>query len=480
MSLKKRAVSGLLWTFTQQFSVQGINVITGIILARLLLPSDFGLIGMLVVFIAIGNTLMDGGMTSSLIRAKDADHRDYSTVFFINLIFSVFLYLLLFVTAPLIAEFYHQPVLTPVIRLYTVSFIIKAFVGVQTTKLTKEMRFKEQMLMQIPSTIVGGITGIVLAYKGFGVWSLVWMNLVQTTLFTIQHWIFSGWMPGMILDKEKLKYHFRFGYKLTFSGIIDTIYTNAYKIIIGKYFSASELGYYTQAKDLQSLPVNNISTALNKVTYPLFASIQDDDVRLKEVYQKLLRQVIFWVAPMMILGMVIAEPLFRLVLTPKWLPAVPYFQILCITGILYPFHVYNLNILNVKGRSDLFLKLEIVKKAFITIGIAISFFFGIYGLLIFQIISSVFAFGVNTWYSGKFINFSAWNQIKEVSPCIGIATLAGVVSWGLHHFLLTGRVNSSLIILCILLAVYGIVYGMLSRILRLKALTEFKQLILKR
>jgi teichuronic acid exporter len=178
--------------------------------------------------------------------------------------------------------------------------------------------------------------------------------------------------------------------------------------------------------------------------------------------------------------MVIAEPLFRLVLTPKWLPAVPYFQILCITGILYPFHVYNLNILNVKGRSDLFLKLEIVKKAFITIGIAISFFFGIYGLLIFQIISSVFAFGVNTWYSGKFINFSAWNQIKEVSPCIGIATLAGVVSWGLHHFLLTGRVNSSLIILCILLAVYGIVYGMLSRILRLKALTEFKQLILKR
>jgi len=480
MSLRKRTVSGLIWTFTQQFSVQGINVITGIVLARLLLPSDFGLIGMLAVFIAIGNTLMDGGMTSSLIRTKDADNGDYSTVFFINLIFSISLYILLFFSAPLIADFYHQPVLTQVVRLYTLSFIIRAFVGVQTTKLTKEMRFKVQMLMQIPSTIIGGVTGIVLAYKGFGVWSLVWMNLVQTTLFTIQHWIFSGWVPGMIIDREKLKFHFRFGYKLTFSGIIDTIYTNAYKIIIGKYFSAAELGYYTQAKDLQSLPVTNISTALNKVTYPLFASIQDDDVRLRDVYQKLLRQVIFWVAPLMIMGMVVAEPLFQLVLTPKWLPAVPYFQILCITGILYPFHVYNLNILNVKGRSDLFLKLEIIKKAFITVGIAVSFFFGIYGLLIFQVIASVFAFGVNTWYSGRFINFTALDQIKEVSPGILLATLAGVVTWSLNSFMVQETINSSGIILCILLLTYITIYGMLVRIFKVKALFEFKQLILKR
>ncbi len=480
MSLRKRTVSGLIWTFTQQFSVQGINVVTGIVLARLLLPSDFGLIGMLAVFMAIGNTLMDGGMTSSLIRTKDAGHRDYSTVFFINLFFSIALYLLLYFIAPLIADFYHQPVLTPVVRIYTLSFIIKAFVGVQTTKLTKEMRFKEQMMMQIPSTVVGGCTGIFLAYQGFGVWSLVWMSLVQSVLFTIQHWIFSGWIPGIIFDREKLKYHFLFGYKLTFSGIIDTVYTNAYKIIIGKYFSAAELGYYTQAKDLQSLPVNNISTALSKVTYPLFASIQDDDLRLKDVYQKLLRQVVFWVAPLMILGIVVAQPLFHLVLTEKWLPAVPYFQILCITGILYPFHVYNLNILNVKGRSDLFLKLEIIKKAFITVGIAVSFFFGIYGLLIFQIISSVFAFWVNTWYSGRFINFSAFEQLKEVSPGIFIATLAGAATWCLHHFLLSDRISSSLIILCILLAGYGIIYGILARILKLKALTEFKQLVLKR
>jgi len=480
MSLKKKTVSGLMWTFTQQFSVQGINVIAGIVLARLLMPSDFGLIGMLAVFIAIGNTLMDGGMTSSLIRTKEADNRDYSTVFFINLIFSIALYVLLYCTAPLIADFYHQPVLTSVIRLYTLSFIIRAFVGVQTTKLTKEMRFKVQMMMQIPSTIVGCITGIVLAYKGFGVWSLVWMNLVQTTLFTIQHWIFSGWVPSMIIDRKKLKTHFHFGYKLTFSGIIDTIYVNAYKIIIGRYFSAAELGYYSQAKDLQSLPVTNISTALNKVTYPLFASIQDDDIRLRAVYQKLLRQVIFWVAPLMILGMVVAEPLFQLVLTPKWLPAVPYFQILCITGILYPFHVYNLNILNVKGRSDLFLKLEIIKKAFITVGIAISFFFGIYGLLIFQIISSIFAFVVNTWYSGKFINFTALDQIKEVSPSILLAALAGVIAWGMHLVLLYAEVHSSWIILSILLVVYGIFYGILAKLLKLKALFEFKQLILKR
>ncbi|MGF7231334.1 lipopolysaccharide biosynthesis protein [Arachidicoccus sp.] len=480
MSLKKQAISGLFWTFTQQFSVQAINVIVGIVLARILMPSAFGLIGMLAIFVAIGASLMDSGMTSSLIRTTKADQGDYSTVFFVNLIFSVILYLVIFLCAPWIGDFYRQPILIPIVRVYTISFIIRAFVGVQTTKLTKEMRFKEQMLMQIPSSIVGGVVGIIMAYKGYGVWSLVWMNLVQSFLFTLQHWLFAGWMPSLLIDKTKLKYHFHFGYKLTISGLIDTIYDNIYKVVIGRYFAASELGYYTQAQTLQMLPVGNISTALGKVTYPMFASVKDDNVKLKNAYRKLLHQVAFWVAPMMALAIVVAKPLFIWILTDKWLPAVPYFQILCITGVLYPFHLYNLNILNVKGRSDLFLKLEIIKKIIITAGIIIAIPFGIYGLLIFKVINSIITFGINAYYSGDFINYSGWQQIKEVSPILLISFLIGLSLWPVNEYLLLRSHLSNFIVVPLLSLAFASLYLALSRLCKIEALTDFKQLILKR
>jgi len=480
MSLKKQAISGLLWTFTQQFSVRGINVIVGVILARILMPSAFGLIGMLAVFVAIGNSLMDSGMTSSLIRTHGANQEDYSTVFFVNLLFSIVLYVVIYFCAPLIASFYDQEILKSIVRIYTLSFIIRAFVGVQTTKLTKEMRFKLQMFMQIPSVIVGGCVGIVMAYKGYGVWSLVWMNLVQSFLFAAQHWIFAGWAPSPIIDKAKLKYHFHFGYKLTLSGLIDTIYSNAYRIIIGKYFSATELGYYTQAQTLQMLPVNNISIALNKVTYPMFAAIKDDDLKLKNAYQKLLHQVIFWVAPLMVLAILIAKPLFLLLLTTKWLPAVPYFQILCITGILYPFHTYNLNILNVKGRSELFLFLELIKKGVITVGIAISIFYGIFGLLIFQVIFSVFAFWINTYYSGRLINYPAFEQIKEVLPTILISFGTGLLLWFFSQFVLIPLFLTNFVMLIVLVVLYILIYLLLAKLFKVAALNDFKQLILKR
>jgi len=478
MNVKKQAVSGMIWTFSQQFSVQAINVLVGIILARILAPEVFGLIGMLAVFIAIGTSLTDSGMTSSLIRSNDNDQRDYSTVFYFNLLFSIVLYLILYFFAPLIADFYNQPILCDVTRVYTISFIIRAFVGVQTTILTKEMRFKEQMMMQIPSTIIGGIVGIVLAYNGYGVWSIVWMNLSQSFIFTVQHWIFAGWKPSFIIHKERLKYHLHFGYKLTLSGIIDTIYSNVYKIVIGKFFSASDLGYYSQAKNFQMLPVTNISTALNKVTYPLFASIKDDDNKLRRAYQKLLQQVMFWIAPLMILAIVIAKPLFVFMLTAKWLPAVPFFQLLCITGILYPFHTYNLNILNVKGRSDLFLKLEVIKKLFITIGICGAIFFGIYGLLIFQIISSIFSFWINTYYSGRFLSYPGKMQILEVSPILIIALVDGAFVWFLGLFLIK-MYNNNLFLVVSLSIIYIAVYLLASKLFKIPAILEFKKLILK-
>lgn len=480
MSLKQKAVSGIIWTFAQQFSVQAINVVIGLVLARILLPSEFGLIGMMAIFVAIGTTLMDSGMTMSLIRTNNPDNDDYSTVFFINLIFSIIIFGILFFVSPFVAEFYNQPILKPLMRVYTLAFVIRALVGVQTTKLSKELRFKEQMLMQIPSTIIGGISGVYLAKNGYGVWSLVWMNLIQASLFAIQHWIFSGWYPNLKINKAKFKHHIGFGYKLTFSGLIDTIYTNAYNVTIGKLFSPSQVGYYTQANNLQSLPVENISRALSKVTFPMFATIQDDTAKLKSAYRKLLHQVIFGVAPMMVLGILVAKPLFLLLLSPRWEPAVPYFQILCITGILHPFHVYNLNILNIRGRSDLFLKLEIIKKAFITVGIITSLYWGIYGLLIFRVIDSIFAFWVNTIYSGKFIDYPGVQQIREVLPCIGISFFTGLVLYIFNMYVLAAFHLPNIVVLLILSVLFGGIYLGLCKLYKIEALNELKQLILKR
>lgn len=480
MTLKEKTLAGLFWTFSQQFSAQFINFLVQVVLARLLLPAEFGLIGMLAIFISIGNSLIDSGLTSSLIRTPDADQRDYSTVFYINLAGSCLIYTVLFFTAPLIAGFYGYDNLTAIIRVYTISFILRAFIGVQTTRLTKEMNFKAQMLMQIPSVIGGGLTGIALAYLGYGVWSLVWMNLVQSFLFTVQHWIFSGWRPAWVFDMERFRYHFKFGYKLTLSGVLSAVYQNLYNLVIGKYFSASQLGYYTRAQSMQMFPVQNLSTALNKVTYPMFASIQQEDGRLKEVYRRLMQQVVFWVTPLMIVLGIIAEPLFRVLLTEKWLPAVPYFQILCVSGILFPLQFYNLNILNVKGRSDLFFRLEVIKKAFITVGIICAVPFGIYGLLYFQVLVSVFSFVVNSWYSGKLIGYPLREQLKDLLSIFILAVLLGVFTWLLDRFVMQPLQSADITRILAAGITYFILYLTMSYMTKLTVIIDFRQLVLKR
>lgn len=480
MSLKRTAISGIIWSFTQQFSSQIISFIVSIILARIILPEEFGLIGLIAVFVAIGNTLVNAGLSTSLIRTIDPTQKDYSTVFFINIIGSVLVYVVVFFCAPLIANFFKQEVLTDIIRLYTVTFIINAFSGIQTTKLTKEMNFKTQMFVQIPSLIVSAIVGIYLAYSGFGVWSLVWMSIAQALVATVQLWVYSGWKPDFIFDRQCFNKHFGFGYKLMLSGLIDTIYNNIYNIVIGKYFSLAQVGFYTRALSVRQLPVSNLSNALNKVTYPLFSKIQDDDIKLKETYKKLMEQVVFWIAGILIYLCVVAEPFFRLLFTEIWLPAVPYFQLLCVGGILYPIHAYNLNILNVKGRSDLFFKLEVIKKIIITIGIIIAIPFGIYGLLYFQIIASVLAFFINTRYSGKLINYSIKEQLSDIVPIIIVGALVGVVTWLFNKYLMIYISQNDLFILVITFFVYYLFYFGISLLIKMRPLLEIKLLIFKR
>src|SRR5690554_4291652 len=431
MSLRKKSILGIFWVFTQQFSNQAVTFIVSIFLARILMPADFGLIGMIAVFMAISQVLLNSGLTQSIIRQTNPTQSDYSTVFFFNIGASSILYIILFFSAGYIADFYNQPLLISIIRVYTPTLIINAFGAVQFTRLTKKMDFKTQMMVTVPSLIISGIVGVTLALMDFGVWALVYMGLVQSILSTAQIWIRSKWIPSLSFSKERFRYHFGFSYKLGISGLINTLYANLYPIVIGKYFAPAQVGFFTRAESMKNLPVSNISRALNKVTYPLFAQIQDDNPRLKRVYKMLMQAVVFVLAPVMVYLMVVAEPLFRLLFTEKWVPAVPYFQILCISGILYPLHSYNLNILNVKGRSDLFLKLEVIKIFLGIIVIVISFRYGIIALLWGQLVSSVLALIINSYYSGNFINYKLFDQLKDIAPTIFLASATGVVAWAL-------------------------------------------------
>ncbi len=476
MSLKKQAVHGTFWALIQQFSTQGISIIVSIILARLLLPSEFGLIAMIGIFMGIGNCLLDAGLGQSLIRTPNADQDDFSTVFFFNLIGSIFVYIMLFFAAPLISQFYHQEILTSIIRIYCLTIIISAFGAIQKTRLTQQMNFKTELLVALPSLVISSTVGIYLAFTGHGVWSLVWSSLVQSVLVTIQFWYHTKWRPSWVFNKEKFKYHFSFGVKLTVSGLIEVFFLNLYTLIIGKFYPPAQVGFYNRADSLQQLPVVNISAVLSKVTYPLFASIQNDDVRLKVIYKKIMQMVVFIIAPILLFMAILATPLFSFLFTDKWLPAVPYFQILCFGGVLYPIHSYNLHILNVKGRSDLFLKLEIFKKIMVVIVILISFQFGIYGLLYSTIIISILAFFINTHYSGKFLNYPAFEQSKDLLPILFLAIVSGIPVFLCQHFLI--KQNCSTFFQLILGGLIGIfTYIVLAFLLKFESLTELKNII---
>lgn len=413
MSLKKQAISGVKWSFVQQFSVQIINFGVQIILARLLMPEMFGLIAMVIVFISIGSTLMDSGMTSSLIRTKNLEQIDYSTVFITNLLVSFIVYILIFILAPYIAVFYNQEVLINIIRLLAFSFVIRAFVAVHVAKLTKEMNFKLQMQLQIPSAIIAGTVGISMAYMDYGVWSLVWLNLIQALAFTIQNWLFIPWKPSLIFDKERFKYHFKFGYKLTLSSLLDTLYNDAYRIVIGKFFSPVQVGYFNQAETIRLFPVQQISSVVGKVTYPYFSNIKND-VSLRSAYKKTMKLLIFITLPTMLSLILVAEEGFRFVFGEKWVPAVPYFQILAIASIVRPVSAYNLNILKVKGRSDLFLQIEIIKKIIGILFLITGLFFGVKGLIISLVSFSFISYIINMKYSGALINYSISKQLKDI------------------------------------------------------------------
>ena len=433
---------------------------------------------MISVVMAVANALLDGGTTNSLIRDPDCEESDYSTVFFFHLTLSLLMVGLIYFLAPLIAEFYEQPILVEVTRVYSITIIINALSIVQFARLTKIMDFKTQTIIAIPSAVIGGIVGITMALSGYGVWSLVWSSIVTATFNSVQLWIYSKWTPELSFNYGKFKIHFNYGYKLTLSELLDRIFNNIFLIVIGKYFSPAQVGFYTRAETMKQLPVTNLSNALNRVTFPLFVTIQNDEVRLKRVYKKLMQMVVFVITPVLIILAILAEPTFRFLFTEKWLPAVPYFQILCITGILYPLHSYNLTILNVKGRSDLFLKLEVFKKLLIIITLIITIPLGIMAMLYGQIVISIIAFFINAHYTGKFINYSALQQLKDVFPIVLLSVIVGLFIYAIDNY---GLDNNLDLIRIMVGGVVGFsIYIFAAYKLKFESYQELSKLILKK
>jgi teichuronic acid exporter len=482
MSKSEKIVSGLAWTFSSHVLQLVLGLIVSIILARLMVPSEFGLIGMISVFVAVGEVLMDGGMSASLVREANPNNRDYSTVFYMNLGMSCILYLILFLSAPWIAGFFHQPVLTPIVRVYMLSIVILSFSSIQVTKLNKDLNFKAITLSYLPSLGLSGIIGITMAYRGYGVWSIVAMHLSKAAFYSAFLWIRSGWKPSFILDKDILKRHFGFGYKLLLSAILDRIYQNVYNLVIGRFFSPVEVGYYTRSSTLVQVPVQAVGEPLHTVTFPVLSSMQHDDARLQMSYKKLMQQSLFLIVPVLSMMILVAIPLFRVMLTEKWLPAVPYFRILCLASMLATVNAFNLNVLLVKGRSDLYLKLSIVEKVFITAGVLSSFKLGIYALLYFQVASSVIMFLINSSVAGKMIAYSGWQQVLDVYHIFLIGLVSAGLTWTLNHYWVVqqpNRIEDLLRIVVLCLCYTGSFLGICFTC-KVQEMYDFNDLIIKK
>jgi len=438
MSLRQKTIHALFWSFLERMGQQGIQFFISIILARLLLPEEFGLIAMLTIFMAIAQSFINSGFGQALIQKQDVTHIDECSIFYFNIFVGILAAACLCLAAPRIAAFYNQPLLTPLTYALSLNLIINAFGLVQTTLLTKHIDFKTQLKVSMIATMLSGTIGVTMAYKGFGVWSLVVQSLTSTLFRTILLWFFNTWRPSLIFSLTSLRTMFAFGSRLLASGLLDTLFTNIYLVVIGKLFSPVSLGFYTRAKGLQQLPVSNLSSIISRVTFPVFSSMQDDKPRLKRGVRKALTMLVMINFPLMVGLAVVAKPLVIVLLTEKWLPCVPYLQLLCAVGMLYPLHVINLNVLNAQGRSDLFFRLEIFKKVFITVSILATYRWGIEAMLLGQIVTSCIAYYLNSYYSGKILKYPIFEQIKDLFPYLAASVVMGSFIWILGKYMSMG------------------------------------------
>lgn len=415
-NLKQQTKRGLYWSFFNQFADYGMQFCVGIIMARLLSPSDYGITALPAVFMAVASIFQSGGLYPALVRKKDLSEEDLSTSFIYSIVVGVFLYAFLFFSAPWIAEFYDTPVLIPLIRVTALSFLWGPLSTPQSVLLSRKLDFKTPAKISIITRIVAAIVGISMAYTGYGLWALVISGVLSSFLVVVLNWLAVRWRPITGWSKDSFKYLWGYGNKLMASALLDTLYNNITPVFIGKYYSPADLGIYNRACGYAAIPSQNVTGVIQNVTFPVLSKMQDNDEQLARNYRKMLRTTAFVVFPMMIMLSALARPLVLIMITSKWESCIILLQIICFSMMWYPIHAINLNLLQIKGRSDLFLRLEIIKKI---MGISIIAFTLPQGLIVFcwgTILTSMLSLVINTYYTGKLINVGYFKQMGDLLP----------------------------------------------------------------
>lgn len=428
-NLKQQTKKGLYWSFFNQFANYGMQFCVGIVMARLLSPSDYGITALPAVFMSVAWMLQNGGLSDALVRKTDLNEKDLSTSFYYSIIVGITLYIILFFSAGWIADFYATPVLVLLIRVTALSFLWGPFCTAQNVILKRRLDFKTPAKISVCTKVFSAIVGISLAYMGYGLWALVVSALLSGLLDLILKWLVVRWLPRAGWSNGSFRYLWNYGNKIMASGLLETIYSNITPIFIGKYYSPADLGVYNRAQGYAAMPSQNVTGVIQNVTFPVLSKMQDDDEKLARNYRKMLSVSAFIIFPLMMMLSALARPLVITMVTAKWEACIILLQIICFSMMWYPIHAINLNLLQVKGRSDLFLRLEIIKKVVGVTILACTLPFGLVVFCVGSIVSSMFSLVINTYYTGKLINVGYFKQMGDLLPIF----LLGFVMFGAIH-----------------------------------------------
>lgn len=462
-------ISNLVWRFAERCGAQLVSFIVSIVLARILAPEDYGTIALVTVFTAILQVFVDSGLGTALIQKKDADEIDFSSVFYFNFVVCLILYLGMFAAAPFIADFYGDVTLVPVIRILSLTIVISGVKGIQQAYVSRNMLFKRFFFSTIGGTIFSAVLGIAMAYAGFGIWALVAQQLSNTFIDTLILWITVRWRPIKSFSWTRLKYLLSFGWKLLVSSLLDTAYNNLRNLIIGKMYSSSDLAFYNQGDKFPKVIVTNINASIDSVLLPTMSSAQDDKERVKQMTRRAIKTSTYVMAPLMMGLAFCAEPIVSLVLTDKWLPCVPFLRIFCTTYMFWPVHTANLNAINAMGRSDWFLRLEIIKKIMGMTILLSTMWFGVMAMAYSLLLSSVLSQIINSWPNRKLLGYGYLEQVRDFAPGILLAVIMGICVYFISFLHL-----STIVTLLIQFIVGAAIYIGVSAILKLE---EFEYLL---
>lgn len=465
-NLKKKTIFGFFWRFAERCGAQGVSFVVSIVLARILEPDVYGTIALVTVFTSILSVFVDSGMGVALVQKKDADDLDFSTVFYFNIVMCIVIYIILFLFAPFIARFYNDEQLTAVVRVLSISILLSGVKNIQQAYVSKNMLFKRFFFSTLGGTIFSAVLGIFLAYKGAGVWALIAQNLSNSAIDLLILWMTVKWRPKFMFSFGRLKQLFLFGWKLLLSGLIDTVYNQLRSLVIGKKYSSADLAFYNKGKTFPYTIIGNINNSIDSVLFPSMSQVQDDPYVVKNMTRRSIKISTYVMAPLFMGIAACSKSIISIVLTDKWLPCVPYMIIFCITYMFYPIHTANLNAIKAMGRSDLFLRLEIIKKIMgisaVIITMNISVMAMAYSLLVISVLSQI----INSWPNKRLMNYSYLEQLKDILPGILLAVFMFVCVW-----LVTLLNLPNIVTLIIQVPLGGVIFIGLSALFKLESFT---------